>query len=196
VTGPKEALRERMRGIRASIPAQERVRRAQGVHSRLFSLPEMARARSVLLFYSFGSEVATAGMAARVTAEGRRLLLPFLEEGAMEAAEVLPGERLEPSGYGPREPARRVAVDPNSVDLVVSPGLAFDRSGRRLGYGGGHYDRYLARVGHHAARVGVCFAAQLVDEVPEEPGDQRVELIITEDEVIDCRAGRGTDRPL
>jgi 5-formyltetrahydrofolate cyclo-ligase len=180
----KEALRRRMRRVRSGIPAEERARRAQAVHSRLFALPEVRGARTVLLFYSFGSEVATGGMAARALAEGKRLLLPYLEADGMEAAEVRPGEPLAPTSYGPKEPSRRVAVDPASVDLVVTPGLAFDPEGRRLGYGGGHYDRFLGRLGPGAARVGVAFEDQMVEGVPEAPEDQRVDLVVTEARVI------------
>jgi 5-formyltetrahydrofolate cyclo-ligase len=92
-----------------------------------------------------------------------------------------------PSGYGPKEPRRRIPVDPAEVDVVITPGLAFDRSGRRLGYGGGHYDRYLARLGPEAVRIGIGFSVQLVDEVPAHAGDQRLNLVVTDLGVIECR---------
>lgn len=184
----KSALRTRMRRLRAAIPPSERARLVDLVEETLFGLQEMRAANVVLLFYSFGTEVATGGMAARVLAAGKRLLLPFLEEeGDMEAAEVLPGELLEPSDYGPREPGRRIAVDPEEVDVVVAPGLAFDREGNRLGYGGGYYDRYLARMGHRALRVGVGFSLQLVDRIPVEPGDERVDIVVTNEGALDVR---------
>lgn len=104
----------------------------------------------------------------------------------MEAAVLEPGELPEPAGYGPKEPARRFPVDPADVDVVIAPGLAFDRQGRRLGYGGGHYDAYLARLGPRAVRIGIGFAVQLVDEVPAGPGDQRLDLIITDEGVVEC----------
>jgi len=183
----KGAFRDRMRALRGTIPPLERARLADLVEGNLFALPEVAASRTVLLFYSFGSEVATRGMASRALGGGKRLLLPYLEAGTMEAAEVRSHDELVPTGYGPREPARRVAVEPAEVDLVVTPGLAFDRRGHRLGYGGGHYDRFLGRLGPAAARVGIGFSLQLVERVPDEPGDQRVDLVVTDAEVIDCR---------
>jgi 5-formyltetrahydrofolate cyclo-ligase len=184
----KSALRTRMRRLRAAIPPSERARLVDLVEETLFGLQEMRSAGTVLLFYSFGTEVATGGMAARVLGAGKRLLLPFLEEeGDMEAAEVLPGEVLEPSEYGPREPGRRIAVDPEEVDVVVAPGVAFDREGNRLGYGGGYYDRYLARMGHRALRVGVAFSLQLVERIPAEPGDERVDIVVTNEGALDVR---------
>jgi 5-formyltetrahydrofolate cyclo-ligase len=177
----KDDLRREMARLRASMPPPERARLTDLVEETLFGLPQVGSARTVLLFYSFGTEVGTAGMAARLLADGKRLLLPFLTEaGDMEAAEVRPGERLEASDYGPREPPSRVPVDPSAVDLVVAPGLAFDREGHRLGYGGGHYDRFLARMGGEAPRVGVAFSLQIVERVPVEPGDEPVDVVVTD----------------
>jgi 5-formyltetrahydrofolate cyclo-ligase len=165
----KAELRRRMRLAREAIPADDRARMAKIVAERLLALPEATSARTVLLFYSFGSEVATGGMAARIRAEGKRLLLPYVEEDGMEAAEVREGDELIRAPYGAREPARRVPVDPAAVDLVVAPGLA--------------------RLRPETVRVGIGFAVQVVDRLPAGPGDQRVDLVVTEAGVLDCRPG-------
>jgi 5-formyltetrahydrofolate cyclo-ligase len=182
----KEALRAEMRRRRAAIPAAERLAAAAAIDDVVLSLPEIAAARTVMLFYSFGSEVPTSGMAERLLAGGHRLLLPFLETGAMEAGEVRPGDSLVRTSYGPKEPAHRVPVHPGDVDAVVTPGLAFDRAGYRLGYGGAYYDRYLARLTPEAPRIGIGFAVQLVDRVPHGPADERVDLVVTEAGVVRC----------
>lgn len=187
-TQEKMELRARMRALRAALPEEERLRRAGAVEEHLFSLPEVRVAGTVLLFYSFGSEVETSDMARRVHAEGKRLLLPFLDADGMEVAEVLPDDELVPTDYGPREPARRVAVQPTEVEVVIAPGLAFDREGYRLGYGGGHYDRYLGRMGGRGLRIGIGFGQQLVDRVPREPGDERLDLVVTDEGVLDLRS--------
>lgn len=183
----KAALRRRMRQVRATVPPRERARLASLVEEALFALPEVAAARTLLLFYSFGSEVATRGVAVRAMEQGKRVLLPYLEGGVMEAAEVRSGDELVPTGYGPREPARRVAVEPAEIDVAAVPGLAFDRRGHRLGYGGGHFDRYLDRLEPHTLRVGIGFSAQIVDEVPTGRRDRQVDLVVTDARVIDCR---------
>ncbi|MFL5798140.1 MAG: 5-formyltetrahydrofolate cyclo-ligase [Actinomycetota bacterium] len=192
----KEELRARMRRARAGLPPAERLTAARRIEDLVLGLPAVNGARTVLMFYSFGSEVPTSGIAERLLAGGGRVLLPFLEADAMEAAEVRPGESLVHTSYGPKEPARRVAVDPATVDAVVTPGLAFDRRGRRLGYGGGHYDRYLARLRTETPRVGVGFALQVIDHVPADPLDQLVDLVVTEGGVIECSPPRlRTDPP-
>jgi 5-formyltetrahydrofolate cyclo-ligase len=183
----KSALRDGMRGLRAAIPPEERVRLALQIEDRLLSLREAKAARTLLLFYSFGSEVATGGMAEHLLAEGKRLLLPYLGPDGMEAAEVLAGDPLLTTEYGPREPSHRTPVDPGEVDMVITPGLAFDRRGFRLGYGGGYYDRYLTRLRPETTRVGIGFSIQLIDRIPEEPLDQRVHFVVTDAELVDCR---------
>lgn len=182
----KAELRSRLQAVRSAIPAEERLALGRSVRDRLVATPAFAEAGTVLLFYSFGSEISTAGIVQRSLDAGKRVFLPLLEAGAMVAAELKPGDSLAATTYGPKEPFNRVAVDPAEVGLVVAPGLGFDRAGYRLGYGGGHYDRYLAQLPAMAARVGIAFNQQLVDELPREPGDERLDLIVTDREVIVC----------
>jgi 5-formyltetrahydrofolate cyclo-ligase len=189
----KAELRERIRTLREELSPEERSRRSAAVTERLFGLPEMRAARTVATFSSFGSEVDTTGVIERAHAEDRRVLLPYLEEGVMEVAEHLPGDDLVPSSYGPTEPAGRRPADPGRVDVVIVPGLAFDRRGRRLGYGAGFYDRWLRRVRPDTARVGIGFSFQVVDRVPAGGSDERVHVVVTDREVIRVRGEeRGT----
>jgi 5-formyltetrahydrofolate cyclo-ligase len=175
----KAALRLRMREARAAIPPERRSELARAVLENLLRVDAVATARTVLVFYSFGSEIPTAGVIERLSALGKQILLPYLDdERRMEAAVLGPGEVPVPTQYGPKEPPRRVAVDPGEVNLVVAPGLAFDRLGHRLGYGGGHYDRYLRRLHPDAVRIGIGFSVQVVDAVPAEPGDERVDVVV------------------
>jgi 5-formyltetrahydrofolate cyclo-ligase len=154
------------------------------MQARLFELSVFREAGTVLLFYSFGSEIPTAGTIQRALDAGKRVFLPLLEAGEMIAAELKPGDSLAATTYGPKEPSNRVAVDPGEVGLVVTPGLGFDRQGYRLGYGAGYYDRYLARLREATPRVGIAFHQQLVPELPHEGGDQRLDMVVTDREVL------------
>jgi 5-formyltetrahydrofolate cyclo-ligase len=180
----KARLRERMRRTRAAIPDADRERLATQVADRLFTIPEIREARTVMLFASFGSEIPTASILDRLDAAGVTVLLPFVADGELGAARYRPGDPTTPSRYGPPEPAARVSVDPGQIDLVLLPGLAFDRRGRRLGYGGAHYDRYVGRLRGPALRVGLAFHQQLLDEVPAGVGDEPVDMVVTDREVI------------
>lgn len=186
VAAHKAALRDRMKAVRASIPEDERASLAGRVTERLFALPELAGARTVMVFSSFGSEIDTGEIAGRLLLEGRRVLLPFLQGRDMEAAELRPGEGPVRSAYGPKEPPDRAPVDSLEIDAVVVPGLAFDRDGYRVGYGGGHYDRYLVRLRPGTPRIGIAFHVQIVEAVPRAPGDEPVTLVVTDRETIRC----------
>ena len=157
---------------------------AKRVEERLFSLPAIRDARTVLLFYSFGSEIPTGDIIRRLLDEGRRVLLPYMEGSEMRAAELHPDDSPVRTSYGPKEPPDRMPVDPSGVDVVIAPGLAFDRSGHRIGYGGANYDRYLGRLGSGATRVGIAFHVQLLPEVPHGPDDQPVDFVVTDQETI------------
>ncbi len=180
----KAAIRTQVRSVRDSIPATDRATWGRRIEDRLFTLPAIRDAGTVLVFYSFGSEVPTRGVIDRLLGEGQRVLLPYMEGGDMKAAELRQGDELDATSYGPREPSHRVAVDPADVDVVITPGMAFDRSGHRVGYGGGNYDRYLARLGPNAARVGIAFHVQVLAEVPHGPDDQPVDFVVTDQETI------------
>ena len=177
----KAAIRTRMKELRAGLGAEERVRLAGEIEARLFSLPVVERATSIMLFASFGSEVPTAGMIERSLREGRRVLLPCLEEGEIHAA--VAGAMVS-SGHGPLEPAEGIEVQPSEIDVVVTPGLAFDHRGNRMGYGGGHYDRFLARF--ERTSIGIGFHVQMIESVPAGAEDRRVDVVVTDQETVIC----------
>jgi len=183
----KAALREHMRAVRDSIAPDDRLRFAEAMEARVFSLPALIGANTVMLFASFGSEVPTGAIGDRLRAEGRRTLYPFLSSGEIRAGEVLRGDDLIRSAYGPLEPATRLPVPAAEIDVVLVPGLAFDRAGFRLGYGGGYFDRFLVHLPASALRVGLAFHVQVIEGVPRGPGDRAVEIIVTDQETILCR---------
>jgi 5-formyltetrahydrofolate cyclo-ligase len=182
----KWTLRELMRAVRERIPASDRAHMARAAEERLLSEPAVKAARMLLVFWSFGHEIDTHGVIGRLQAEGRGVLLPFIDGGRMEAAAFRGDDQLAPSRYGSMAPADPVVVDPTEIDVALAPGLAFDRRGFRLGYGGGHFDGFLPRLRPGALRVGYCFHVQMVDHVPNGPGDEPVDLVITDQETFTC----------
>jgi 5-formyltetrahydrofolate cyclo-ligase len=188
--GRKKALRARIRAERDALPPAERTRRSREIARRLFGLPGFQNARTVMVFSSFGSEVDTGPIIERLAAEGRRVALPRVEGRQMVAVIYRPGDPLSRASFGAMEPTDGGAVEPAAVDVIVTPGLAFDRRGYRLGYGAGFYDRFLHRTRRDALRVGICFALQMVAEVPSGPMDRPVHVIVTDEEVIGCRRPR------
>jgi 5-formyltetrahydrofolate cyclo-ligase len=137
-------------------------------------LPEYRAAGAVMAFKGFGSEPDTDPLFARAAAEGKRLLVPRIEDG--EIVVCVAGGPTVRSRIGVEEP-QGPALPLDVVEFVIVPGLAFTPDGARLGYGGGFYDRFLPRV--QAPNAGVCFAEQIVDDLPVEAHDIRVQRVIS-----------------
>ena len=168
----KAALRTRMRMVRDMV--DDHLMRSVQLWAKVAELPEYVRAQSVMAFVGFSGEPDTDPLFARLSVEGKRLLLP-----RVEAAGIVPADGEWPlvaSKFGVQEPTGP-AVDVGEIDFVILPGLAFTSAGDRLGYGQGYYDRFLPTVA--APWVGVCFSDQLVDEMLVTANDVRVNMVIS-----------------
>jgi len=183
----KAELRARMLETRNGIDPVHRLELAETIHAKIYDLPQFREASSLGLYWASGSEVLTISLAIKVwEQEERRIFLPFVLNGELQLTEWRTADPVVDAAYGGMHPRYRRAAALEEVDMLLVPGLAFDSRGRRLGTGTGHYDRLLARLDPRTTRVGLCFAAQMIDEVPIEPHDQRVEFVVTEDGVVAC----------
>ncbi len=183
----KRAIRREVLARRDAIAQRERSERNLRVAERVLALPEVREARTVMGFWSFGSEVETAPLIRRLHEAGARVALPRIREGDVVAVAYAPGDPVTPTPFGAMEPSGPEIVEPADLDAVLVPGVAFDRRGARVGYGGGFYDRFLAGTRPGVPAIGIGFALQVVDAVPQGRMDRRVDAIVTEDEVIRCR---------
>jgi 5-formyltetrahydrofolate cyclo-ligase len=179
----KRRVRNAVRGQRDALPVDVREERAERVVGRFLDLPEVRRARTVMLFWSFGSEVPTGSLIERLHAREVVVALPRIEGNALVPVPYAPGDPTTATSFGAEEPSADARLDPSTIDVVGVPGVAFDREGRRIGYGGGYYDRFLR--GLPAFTVGLVFGLQVVDEeLPAGRFDLPVDAIVTEDETI------------
>jgi 5-formyltetrahydrofolate cyclo-ligase len=178
----KAALRRTLLNARAQLPPASRIAGAGVVCRTLADLPPVASAQSVLGYAAFGSELVIDALLETLLARGTAVHLPWVDGDQLQVARVADlAKDLTPGWRGVREPAtdRRRPVAAAIMDVVVAPGVGFDRNGRRLGYGGGHFDRLLARLRPGAVVVGVAFDEQMVDMVPTEAHDRTVDLVVT-----------------
>ncbi|MCE7973394.1 MAG: 5-formyltetrahydrofolate cyclo-ligase [Leptolyngbya sp. PLA1] len=180
----KRALRAKMRAVIAGLSAAQQQDGSGRACAHLAALEHWKRARTVMLFWPMAGEP-SAEHAARLFRG--TVCLPRVDwvAGVMVPA-AIPGWGLGlmPPERGVRAPGPECPqVDPRTLDLVVVPGLSFDRLGGRLGRGAGFYDRFLA--GLRAVRVGLCFDEQIVDQVPTDPGDERMHCVVSPSGVID-----------
>ena len=184
----KRAVRVRILAARDAMSATDRDRATARIVDHVLSMPEVDRASTVMAFWSFGSEPGTAPLVEALDSRGVRVALPRIVGEDMEAYAYAPGEAVTLTSFGASEPSTGAALDPSTIDVVVTPGVAFDRSGRRVGYGGGFYDRFFPRTRPDTSRIGIGFDLQLVDE--ELPGghfDLGLDAIVTESGVVRVR---------
>lgn len=185
----KRALRERVLAHRDRLTAATRRARSARVFDHLVALPELDAAHSVMCFASFGSEVDTAPLISWCLEQGKRVALPrIVGKRHMEAFWVTdPVAEVECGSYGICEPRPGLPqAEPEAIDVVFVPGSAFDRSGSRVGYGGGFYDTFLLRLRPGTPRIAVAFDLQVVDAVPQEGHDLRIDTVVTERGVVRC----------
>jgi 5-formyltetrahydrofolate cyclo-ligase len=187
----KRALRRQVLEIRDAMTPAERERGSRAIAERFVALPEVAAASTVMAFWSFGSEVDTGPLLGRLADRGTALVLPRIEDGRLEPRSWAPGEPLETTWFGASEPTDGAPVDPATIDVVAVPGVAFDRAGGRLGYGGGFYDGFLPRLRPDALRAAIGFRCQLVfGSVPVASFDLPIDVLVTEDELVRVPPGR------
>jgi 5-formyltetrahydrofolate cyclo-ligase len=191
----KAALRRALAAERRAIPPDRAAAAAEAVAARLGASEALAGCRRVALYAAAGGELSTEPLWRLVRARGLPVLWPRVVGAGVEFARCDDAAALETGAHGIRAPGagcEASALGPG--DVVVVPALALDRAGRRLGRGAGHYDRTLATPGARASlRVGVGYACQLVDAVPVGEGDESVDLVVTERELV--RTGARERRP-
>ncbi len=186
----KRRLRAEIRARRAALAPEERKRLSRIICRKLTTSELFRRARTIFFFASFGTEVETFPALGEALLHGQRVALPrtLLRERRLIFHRVFTLGELVPGPYGiPEPPRQNPVVPPEEADLILVPGLAFDRRGYRLGYGGGFYDRFLA--GLSAPRVALAFSFQILPAVPHEAHDLRVDVIVTERDLIVISGG-------
>lgn len=175
----KKALREAMRRLNRAMPAGARAEASERIFRRVEALPGFAAAHCVALYCALGDEPDTQAALER-WCRSKRLVVPRVESDGMQFYAYDPSAMVR-GAFGITEPgpaAKR--CPPEEIDLAVVPGVAFTEAGARMGRGGGYYDRYFAQTGVRAFRVGVCYAHQLVAQLPVEPYDLFMDNVIAE----------------
>jgi len=186
----KRTLRESLIAARDALPAAMRARASRSIADRIAALPAWRAARVVLLTLPFRSEW-DARLAVRdALADGKTVAVPRVDAPArmLHALVIEDLERdVEPGYRGIPEPrADRPAIPLDRIHWVLVPGIAFDPAGKRLGYGGGYYDRLLPLLPPAAERVAGAFEAQIVERVPAARHDIGVDCIVTERRMLAC----------
>jgi len=182
----KATLRAELKRLRRAMAPEAREQHGEAIAQRVLQLPQWQEARVIFLYVAMGSEVQTRRLIEAALNEKKTLLLPrVIEAGVLEAIPVSdPEAGLTPGRFGipaPNDPTAKPWDQP--IDLVLCPGVAFTPTGQRLGQGGGYYDRFLdAHPCHHV--VGLAYDEQVMDELPLEPHDVKIQGVVTPTRVL------------
>jgi 5-formyltetrahydrofolate cyclo-ligase len=184
----KNAIRKEVLGKRDRIPPELKGTKDSSIKRRLFTLPEFLSARSVLFYASFRSEVETSGLIRESLSMGKKVILPKVdkENHRLQLYEIKSISELTKGYMGIQEPPpskeRMMIIE--DIDLVIVPGSGYDYAGNRLGYGGGYYDILLSGKKKNMPIIALAYEEQLVDAIPAEQQDVRVDMIVTDQRVI------------
>ncbi len=181
----KSDLRKRLHAERNALALEDRERYSEAIIGSILALDEYRGARTVMGYMTFGSELMTGAFADDALRAGKILVLPYIRRaenrlGLYRVRDL--SADLAPGPWGIRQPRPDTCepVDLSSVDFVLVPGLGFNTRGDRLGYGRGYYDRLLAGRRPDTALVAGAFHRQVVDRIPVEEHDVRIDRVVTE----------------
>lgn len=159
------------------------------IEENLFSCEEFLSRQRILFYLSFGKEVSTDAMIEHSLMLQKKVYVPRIVKNAkkMEICEIESLKAgLKLNEFGIREPSGgniRI-VSPEEIDAVVTPGLAFDCSGGRIGFGGGYYDKLFEGLPENSLRVGIAYSFQILDSLHQESWDKKVQKVITEKDTL------------
>lgn len=183
----KKHIKERVLQKRDALPEDKRKYLSEAIIENLEKIPEFHRARTFAIFVTFRSEVETRSLIEKLVCDGAIVAVPkVLGDGIMQFYKITNLENdLSPGAYGILEPKTGLPkLKPEDFDMMIAPGSVFDDRGYRIGYGGGFYDRYIPQLRPGCKVISLAFDLQIVDMVPAESFDKKVDMIVTEKRII------------
>jgi 5-formyltetrahydrofolate cyclo-ligase len=184
----RRSLRQRIRAERRALPSAERAAADRAIAARIRNLDVFRRARRIAVFLAFDGEPSLRNVIEDAARAGKRIYAPIITRKAMTFAELGHGARLGTNFFGISEPDQAKRIDPRRLDLVLTPLVAFDDRGVRIGVGRGYYDRcfrFLHTRGawHRPKLLGVAYELQHVHAIAPEPWDVPLWGAVTEAQV-------------
>jgi 5-formyltetrahydrofolate cyclo-ligase len=185
----KSEIRRETLARRNALSNEDRSQQSKAIMECLFDFANFLEARIVLFYVNADSEVATEAMIDRALAYGKIVAVPWVDQ---KEKQILPlkidnlDQDVRPGYRGIREPIpqRCKAIPVKNVDLAIIPGVAFDERGGRIGHGMGYYDKFIPMLDVTTRKVALAYECQIVPQVPMEPHDRYIDIIITEKRII------------
>lgn len=171
---------------RRQLTETEIAKKSARIAARLSAAAFYQNARTVMAYCSAFGEVDTVEVLARLWADGKKVYVPLCDTTKQEAwpVQIAGMSDLQPGAYGILEPRAGRCTEPDTLDLILVPGIAFDRRGGRIGFGAGYYDKLLQYT--QGCKVALAYDFQIVEDTFSQPHDVAMDCIITESELIVC----------
>lgn len=179
----KKEIRKEIIKKRDTIKIEEKIEKDKAIRGLLKELDLYKNSINIFIYVGFGSEIDTSIFIDDFIKDNKRIFIPKtnISKKEMNAVEITDLNALEKNKYGILEPKDdNQIINKNDIDLVILPGVAFDISGSRIGYGGGYYDKYLMDIKDSIPKVALAYDFQLLEDIPVEEHDIKADYIITE----------------
>ena len=188
----KRALRRKILDERKNINIVKKEDMDNKILDKLYESEYYRKSKKIFIYISYDSEINTKGIINKALEDNKKVYVPRTEfkNRLMDAVEIMSLDNLVESDFGILEPSiKEPHIDPNELDLIVVPGVAFDKQGGRVGYGAGFYDRYFNKISEDnikkIIKIALAYNFQVIEKVPMDKQDVPVNYIITEKEFIE-----------
>ncbi len=173
----KKELRKRIKALKNELTAENKQRQAEIVYKKLEASDEFRKANTILMYWAMSDEMPTKSFINKWFAD-KEIYLPVVDGDDLRIVKYEGEDKMVPGAkYGIPEPAGPEISDESQIELVIVPGVAFDADNNRMGRGAGYYDRILNRI-PKAKKLALAFDFQMVDKVPTEPHDIKMDQVI------------------
>ena len=177
ISTEKRDIRRSVRAEIAKLSADEKQMLSAQIFSKLSTSSIIEEASVVALFISLSDEPQIAEFIEHLLLQKKRIVVPRIEGDDMNFYDIREG--LAKGAFGIMEPTATTPIEPSEIDVMVVPGVAFTPNGLRCGRGKGFYDKYLSHRGFRARTIGVCYPCQIVEELPVEEHDKRLDCVVS-----------------
>lgn len=176
----KSKIRKEIRIIRESLTKEEVDNKSKVITEKFLESEEYKKAKIIMSYMSIKNEIDMETINKKILEDGKKLVLPVMikEKTTIRAVEVDNICEMATMAFGVKEPKGGKEIMISEIDLIVVPGVAFDKNGNRIGFGKGFYDRFLYKT--EVKKIALCYDFQIIDEIESERHDTPVEMILTE----------------
>ena len=190
----KQTLKSEILEKRNSLSKEEIKIKSNKIKENFCSLPEFKEAKNIMFYVSFNNEADTIETIKELLKNKKKneknIIVPYVEKNnpILQLSELKNFSDLEPKTFGILEPKKDKIkkFDANKLDLVIVPGIVFDKQGHRIGYGYGYYDKFLRKLKKGVKKIGFAYEFQLIGKIPQERHDVPLDIVITDKRVIRC----------